>query len=211
MFPGSLDELATTPRADENLELLSLALRPGLTADAALYERVVRDVGLIRALEPAVAHINYFFGRSDGRGVLLDTQPATNDEMASGSYHAWDCINAYFGLRGTRVYTGIDFAFVELKGIYGMDEVVPLYAALPGVLGVEPNGLAGDGPTICATEEGDTIHWVFVDASGDCFAGCYEHAYYYFTTTMGGDLVRHTDPGDWLALYGPAAGTTCRR
>ena len=48
---GSAEELALTPRADTNLELLALSLDVGhLTATQVTYERVVADIGALRAV-----------------------------------------------------------------------------------------------------------------------------------------------------------------
>ena len=57
---GSVEQLAQTPRADFNLELLALSLEPGnITASQALYDRVVADVTAMRRLAPELADVDF--------------------------------------------------------------------------------------------------------------------------------------------------------
>lgn len=188
---ASAGELASTPRADVNLELLALKLSPGkIVADQAIYERVVRDVGAIRAMQPALATIA-FFPRTDGRSVDLQVSLATGMQMQAGTYHAWDCLNDAYGAAMPFDFLRVgnaddEFVSFKLKGIYATDRLAMEYARLPGVLTVDGNNLEGDGPTICATTGDATWHYVFDAAGGDCPAGCTTHAYQHFTTEPGG-------------------------
>ena len=130
-----------------------------------------------------------------------------------GTYHAWDCLNAHLVLQGTRFSRYSAIVDLTLKGLYGGRALVVAYARLPGVTRVDLNASVGDGPTICATEEGDLIHWVFDDASGDCPAGCGSHDYYYFTTRSTGPPLSlghwmgGTPAPDWVARYGRRSAT----
>jgi len=92
--PGP-EELGQTPRADENLELLALAHSDGVVADQAIYDRIVRDVSAMRALEPAIANIGYF-ARYEPRKLLLEVSEATFSRMQQGDYSAWDCLNSAY-------------------------------------------------------------------------------------------------------------------
>src|SRR6187402_2787929 len=47
--------IASTPRADTNLELLALRLSSGVVAEQAIYDRVVRDVAAIREADPSLS------------------------------------------------------------------------------------------------------------------------------------------------------------
>jgi hypothetical protein len=186
-------ELAATPRADVNLELLALKLSPGkIVADQATYDRVVRDVGAIRAMHPELARIP-FTSFNDGRRLELTVPIETGLQMQDGTYHAWDCLNDTFGATLPAEYIRVgaadeEYVWLTLKGIYANALLAAEYARLPGVTSTTGNALGGDGPTICAAAEGTTWHLVFDGAFGDCPAGCIDHAYRHFTTEPGGTV-----------------------
>ena len=186
-------ELAVTPRAEINLELLALKLSTGrVVADQSIYDRVVRDVGAIRAQQPQLAGIK-FFPRHDGRTLILTVPLATSDQMQQGSYHAWDCLNATFGAAMPFEFIRIGsstnvFVAIKLKGIYAMERIAGEYRGLPGITGVDASSIGGDGPTICVTTSATTWHYVFDAASGDCPAGCTAHSYTHLTTESDGKL-----------------------
>jgi hypothetical protein len=190
---ASASELAATPRANTNLELLALKLSPGkLVADEATYQRVVRDVTAIRAAHAELAAISYFT-YSDGRTLGLELPTATADQIEAGTYHAWDCLNATYGAKAPFEIIRLGssptaFLYLELEGIYAMDQLAKEYAKLPGVTGADGNAVGGDGPTICATGGPSTWHLVFDAASGDCPAGCIDHAFRHFTTEPDGAI-----------------------
>ena len=58
------------------------------------------------------------------------------------------------------------------------------------------SGQWGAGPTICAARDGDLIHYVFDDASGDCPAGCIHHDYTHYTADADGEV---TWSGEWAS------------
>jgi hypothetical protein len=186
-------EIAATPRADTNLELLALQLSPGrFTAEQAIYDRVVRDVSAIRAAEPSLADIAYW-PNDDGRGLFLElADQGTLMAMQAGSYHAWDCLNQTF-IETKLVLNNPSGQFspeatLTLKGIYAIPLLAAEYGKLPGIKSAAPESSGGDGPTICVTPSTDVWHYVFDRAGGDCPAGCTTHEYHHFTTTRAGEL-----------------------
>ena len=189
--PGlpSAAEIAATPRADQNLELLALRIAGGIVADQGTYDRVVRDVGAIRELDDRVAGIQYF-PQGDGKSIGLAPDAATYTAMHAGQYRAWDCLNQTYVVTDT-VFQDAKPPFeanvyLTLKGIYDITTVVMQYGALVGVKAFDNGPDGGDGPTICVTRESDVWHYVFDQAGGDCPSGCTEHTYYHFTTTAAG-------------------------
>ncbi len=188
----SAADLASTPRADQNLELLALKFSDDVIADQSVYDRLVRDVGAIRAQDPSVKSIGYF-APNDGKTLLLTVDFPTLTQMQNGSYHAWDCLNAAYGLTGITPLpasnpTFENYVTVELKGIYRLNLLGEQYAKLAGVSDAGPSSGGGDGSSICVTREEDTWHYVFDEAGGDCPAGCTEHAYTHFTTDLAGTV-----------------------
>lgn len=189
----SADQIAATPRANTNLELLALKLSTGVVADQAIYDRVVRDVPAIGAQAPELMGISYY-PPDDGRTLLLTVDPNVLGEMQQGTYHDWDCLNDSYVLDQTTLSAAevagfSSFATLQLKGIYAIDQVATQYGTLRGIVSAEQGAGAGHGPTVCLTAEGELWHYVFDQASGDCIAGCIDHVYTHFTTAADGTVV----------------------
>ena len=180
-------DVTVTPRADTNLERMALKFSSQFVADQAIYDRFVRDVGAIRIADPSIADIQYF-AQDDGQALLLSVDSDTLHAMQAGEYHDWDCLNQALGLVQTSFdeFASSSSALLTLKGIYDLQKLGPKYDALPGVKGSGPNSGGGDGSTLCVTQQGDTWHYVFDRASGDCLAGCIEHSYTHFATDAAG-------------------------
>lgn len=186
----SAPEIASTPRANTNLELLALKFSTNIVAEQAIYDRLVRDVGAIDAVVATVAGIAYF-PPYDGRALLLSIDAEAFSEMQQKRYTDWDCLNqAYVTKRidfSPATVPGFSpFVTLTLKGIYELTQVAAQYAALRGIKSAGPNTGGGDGPTICVKREGDLWHYVFDQASGDCLAGCIDHVFTHFTTNAAG-------------------------
>jgi len=199
-------EIASTPRADFNLELLALKLSPGkVVADQAIYDRVVRDVGAIRALQPAIATVG-FFPPNDGRTILLAMTREISEQMQRGDYHDWDCLNTTYGASTPFDFvSAFDSVFgvaIKLKGTYSIALLDLEYGRLPGVKSAEPGVAGGDGPTICVTPGPTTWHYAFDAASGDCPGGCTEHHDWHFATEGDGTV---TPLGSWNSQDGMPA------
>ena len=173
-LPGKPAELNRTPRADTNLELLALALSDGLTADQAIYERLVRDVAGVRSMEARLKRVQYR-PRYDGKTLVLRFSEAASALFAQGTYRYWDCANDRFGFESA-VAIAPDLVKVRLKGIYDLEKIASVYARLPGVVSAEPdeNAAHDDGATILVTREGDAWHYVFRTPRANAF--------YYFAT-----------------------------
>jgi len=180
------EQLATTPRANTNLELLALKFSKGVVAEQEIYDRLVRDVALITAQNNSISEIAYF-PPHDGKELLLIADARAFGEMQAGTYRAWDCLNDSYGVEAVSTNPGtLAFALLTLEGIYNLDLVSKQYAALPGIKSADPNIGGGDGPTICVVREDSQWHYVFDRAGGDCPAGCTEHEYTHFTVTTAG-------------------------
>jgi hypothetical protein len=189
---GTPEEIAATPRADTNLELLALQLeRNGVTASQRAYDRVVADVTAIRDAVPELADVGYFAG-DDGKQLVLDPDDKTAMSIVAGEYSAWDCLNDFYGveaLQVQRLQLGGTFVLLTLKGIYALDQLSNLYGQLPGIESVGSNVGGGDGPTICARRSADgmdRIEYVIDRAGGDCPAGCNTHDARLFESTAPG-------------------------
>jgi len=193
----SAEELALTPRADGNLELLALALEPErVVASQETYDRLVSDVGAIRALQPALAEVEYL-AFDDGRHIQLEWSLAAAQAFGDGVYTAWDCLNGAYGLTGFSAHDQtID---LDLEGNYNLSHVLERYEQLPGVTDGFYGGGSVDGPTICVLRDGARQDYVFDDTGGYCPTDCTEHHAYHFSSDAAGQL---TALAEWDSTTG---------
>lgn len=177
-LPGTPQDIAATPRPDENLELLALRLSDSVTADEATYQRLVRDLASIRALEPAVRSIGYF-SPFHGEALYVSFDDPQYAKVRDRDYHAWDCLNEHLNVTSVSPTSrnGVSLTF---KGRFNVPKLAALYSKLPGVRFAEPVLAIGGGSTIYVTTSAGAWHYVFANATGDCVAGCMETDAYYF-------------------------------
>jgi hypothetical protein len=204
-------EIAATPRADGNLEMLALWIGKKLTAPQAYYDRIVRDVGAIRAKAPELARVQ-FTPLYSGTSLMLQVTAAALQEMRNKTYQPWVCANRLYGAREDKFnLSGFgDLVVLEFKGRYNEDLLAEEYGRMPGVRAAQRNTLGGIGgpwQTICATPEGDTWHYVFAAPQG---ASGVSGTYHHFSTAADGSVTAlgsHALAGgaaplpDWVTKY----------
>jgi hypothetical protein len=190
--PGPLghpEDLAATPRADENLEFLALVLEPdAVVVSQATYERVVADVAAIRALVPELAPIEYR-PPHDGRSAWISFGSIAVDVWAMGAFSGLDCLNEALGATYRPAFDNFDFYYrpVSLRGIHNMPLVAQLYSQLPDIAAGELTGGPGDGPTWCVGRDGSDYEYVIDQAMGGCSSGCQEHEAHHFSSEVAGE------------------------
>lgn len=210
---GSADDLALTPRADANLELFALSLEPGrVTVSSSVYERVVADVGALRALSPELSDIG-FHPPHDGKTLYLGLTDVAAQSIRAGEYTAWDCLHDAYGLTSMSIRDrfGDASALIELHGIFDLPLVAELYAQLPGVKVASPDGSFDSyGSTLCAARGGDRYEYVVDAVSGDPLEGGSRVAHLFASSTPGAV----TSLGVWSSESGEPApewfGRICR-
>lgn len=171
---GTPEELAATPRADRSTELLALALGSGLTAEQALYDRLVSDLAAIRDARPELGAVDFFSPEYDGKTLLLNVEDeAAGQAMEAGTYDAWDCLNDHYGLESIQPVDPIPrpawvLVTVRLEGIYHLETLAPDYGDLPGVASASPFTVpppaapTGTLPSLCAGDGADgSVHYFF--------------------------------------------------
>ncbi len=205
---ASRGEIAATPRQFPDLERLAIKMGGTFTANPAIYARVVSEVTGIRSSHP---QLNYpYFGENDGKGIILNVDAVTFEQMKSGIYRAWDCPNNLYGLVRADYYAFTErYVLLKFKGIYNTDLLAMEYSRLPGVKSAVSDRWVGGGPDICGTIEGAEYHYVFDLASGDCPAGCINHRYFYFVSSppepprfVGEWQPQMGAAPDWMKRYG---------
>jgi hypothetical protein len=175
-IPGTRAEVARTPRTDENLELLALALSDGITAEQAIYERLLRDITAIREMKTPLKSVTYR-PQHDGRTLVLRFSETAAAMFAQRRYPFWDCVNQHYGFESAHGISP-DLVKLRLKGIYDLEKIAGAYARVPGVVSVRPDHLTStdDGATILVKREADVWHYIFRTERGDAF-------YYFITHT----------------------------
>lgn len=211
---GTPAEIASTPRKYLGLELVAMSLDGNaIVASENTYDRVVADVTSIATLNSSVSNalnaspqtsLTPPSGSMVGRTLFLTVDDVTYPSMQAGSYSAWDCLNAYYGLTTTffQTATNGNFVTVVLKGTYNTEMILGLYKALPGVVSAASGVVASDGGKgsiqhICAGKVNDAYQYAFKFGSGDCESGC---MYIEF------DCYQSTAAGVVAPLYGGVDG-----
>jgi hypothetical protein len=192
---------------DENLERLALRLSSGLYADQQVYDRLVRDVTMIRNGNPKLGSIAYV-PRQEVRVLNVYFTPSDYWRVRLSLYGNWNCLNTF--LRAAIVtHPEFDYAELTFTGLYNPDIVSKAYRDLPGVKQTEFAGTLGDSSSIYVTREAAVWHYVFDIAGGDCPSGCTEHEMHYFEVIADGRVTKiatwnansHAPPPDWATAY----------
>jgi hypothetical protein len=130
--------------------------------------------------------------------------------MKAGTYHAWDCMHARYGwaIPDGQLPLESGFAHGEPRGRFDQSTMTELYRTLPGVTSVGYNGWAGEVDQLCATREGDVMHYVFSRLTADCPGLCSGRDYTHVTIDAAGTLVdvvtaKWSDgaPPAWVTRY----------
>jgi hypothetical protein len=192
---------------DENLERLALRLSSTLYADRATYDRLVRDVSLIRARAPALKSITYIASK-DVRVLNVYFNASAFWRARAHLYRDWNCLNGFLGAEVV-FHPEFDYAELTFAGLYNPDIIAEAYRLLPGVKMTEFSGLIGDSSNIFVSREPSAWHYVFDRAGGDCPSGCTEHELHYFALTPEGRVQTTATwtaqasepPPDWATTY----------
>src|SRR5262245_52304199 len=95
---GTIEEIEATPRPDLDVEALALLLGPGVTADSAVYNRMVQDLQRIHVQRPSLAGFEFQL-YWEPTNLLMNFDPETYAEVRSGQYTDWDCLNDWYDVK----------------------------------------------------------------------------------------------------------------
>jgi hypothetical protein len=172
----------TPHRADPEAEFLAMTLTGQLRAPDEEYERIHRDLALIRAVCPGVADIKdrreY---RPDQILVRLVSDVPHDDYDALNTFYQVVDDKTYRYVTGLHLLTFCDNINIPF--------VVPEYEAFPDVQYAEPNWAFGDGDNITVTPDGTTYRYEIVHGYGDCMSGCIYHDTWLFDVEADGTVV----------------------
>lgn len=176
-------DYGASPRDNPEAEQLALEHFDSLLADDAVYERILRDLAAIRALEPNVATVIH-----DPAWLADEMIVKVTSGVATCGF---DAMNAFYQV------TDIEFLFKSGGGTWYVLHFpgrmrIPLlgtfYAALPEVQFADPNFLIGTDDDIdIFTGGGGTWTYSIDDGFHDCFDGCDCHVFWSFSVDADGD------------------------
>lgn len=186
-------DIAQSPRADPDAEILAYEATGKLLAPSEVYARVSADLQAIRAGGPAEladvqAHPNVGNAQAVVRGELgVFFSRAGFDAVETGTYRDWDCPNALYGGSAKEIVEMYSFVVLTFgRKRYNASLLAKAYQGLPEVLTVGPYVVTGDGSDICLVITGESYSYVFDHGTGDCWGPCDLHRFWGFRTEKPG-------------------------
>lgn len=201
------EDVSASPRADERIETLALALSPGLIARQADYDRIARDVAAIEAQDPSLRDFPVYVA-SAGFGhrflVYLDTPDVPTTGAAAAS---WACLNTAMGVTSIKRFLSLRpgpepwAGILTFRGLYRPEALAAVYTTLPFVRYVEADEpIGGHGSTICFEPGPSAWTYYFFDrADGVCTAGCGSHEITAYDVSTAGEVTA-------LGVWGGGSG-----
>lgn len=163
--PAGVFDYGDSPRDDAEAELLALELGGGLLATDDDYERIRRDLSLIRVAQPQVTQVR----------ATLVFEPSELLVEVDNPFDAFDELNRFYQaeVRMDAILNDLGFVLVVFPGRLNIPLIAREYAALPGVRSAEANGFAGESTQVMVQpENSDAWRYVFIQGLGDCPSGC---------------------------------------
>jgi hypothetical protein len=174
--------------SDENMELLALRLSSGLYADRQIYDRLVRDVKMIRARDHRVAAVAYS-PRQNVRVLNVYFKPYDFWRVRISLYRDWNCLNSFLGAE-VADHPEFEYAELRFRGLYNPETISKWYRDLPGVKLTEFSSMLGDSSNIYVSRQDSVWKYLFNIAGGDCLAGCTTADMHYFEVSPDGQVQR---------------------
>ena len=130
-LPGPAEDVAATPRADRDAEVLALTLNSfAIAAPQDSYEIIAADLAAIRALDPTLETVHPTCEDANMLEVRFTDELDAYQAIWSGIYESWDCHNEHFGVHTVSRIEGTAF-WLMYSGVFGAP-IVEFYERLPG-------------------------------------------------------------------------------
>jgi hypothetical protein len=165
-----------------------------LTLTQALYDRIARDLYLIRAAYPALVSETHSPAWVPNRLIVSVQNP-------QGSLYV--CHNVYYQVTSIQPLFSTWYT-VNFAGKINVERLAQIYQANAGVSFAEPDGYIGGQnfwrPTIMG---GGIWRWSIDDGFTDCTDGCDCHRYYVIDTDEPGNvmLISYTEQGQPWCVF----------
>jgi WD40 repeat protein len=186
----------------EESDQLVLEATGAFTQPSDLSAEVATELEAIRGAYPEVGDISVFPSWAMN-AVLARFENSAYAAYQSGSYTAWDELNARYGLVEVDMLSpSLGIIALRFSGHFNGPLLAKEYSTVPGLRYAEPNYIGGDGSDVCLCIDGDAHIYVFDEGGGDCPAGCTEHTYWAFRVRVEGATAEVEPLGRWEASYG---------
>lgn len=187
---ASAAELASTPRANTDLEALAIESTGAFIADEYTYRRIESDYAQLRDTSTGLLLFG-FIPEQEPSSLIVEVSDA-------GVYADLECLN--FTYRARR----IDPGSIGFFGAYDTPRLAPLYAAVPGVTRAAPNvlgvpSLCGSVSDACLEIDGGTF--TYLGMRERFLAGQCQTRWYLVTSTDGGDFLARQIQEDAAAQW----------
>jgi hypothetical protein len=203
-----------TPLPDWEAEELAMAISRELTAPRNLYNRIKKDLAMIRQeFEDEVPAVAIRFQPSWTSGsVVMKIDTTILLDSTSEAFRVFESLNSAFGFVTFR-HEWDDWYSLELDGRYNPVRLIDqFYHLVPGgiyYMGRAP-GYIFDRPEMFLARDGSIFRYFFRNAWGDCPAGCLYERIHCFSVngrrvTYHGSYNRRESPPppqpDWYSIY----------
>ena len=148
-----------------------------LTLPQANYDRIVRDIGLIRAARPELAGQTHSAAWVPNQMLVSVPDPQAADYL---------CLNTYYGVTTVAPLFSTWYT-LTFAGKVNVPALAEIYMASGAVSFAEPNGFVGGQNFWHPVDAGGGIwNWSIDDGWHDCFDGCDCHRQYSISIDAGG-------------------------
>lgn len=174
---GNEADIAASPRADVDAEVLALRLRPNeIVARQSDYTRIVRDLTTIRTNDASTATIHDAYAFLYRLSLTALFSPTGSKAIEAKTYSAWDCLNEFYGVKTTIVTDGdLRDAALLFKPLINKGPLAAVYKQLPEVddvgSGWKIEPFENPPPFMCLKDAGTTWDY-YLNTGGDISHGC---------------------------------------
>jgi hypothetical protein len=159
---------------DTEAHQIGLELVESLTLPADTYDRVARDLNLIRLAYPALA--------GEFHSPAWEPTQMLAAVIQGSDLTEYQCANTYYQMIDDDLIFssgGVDYYALTFAGKANMEALSAIYSNLPGLSFAEPNGFIGGDNRWTPTDMGGGVwKWNIDDGFMDCFDGCDCHRVY---------------------------------
>lgn len=172
-----------------------------LTLSPATYQRIVRDLDLIRTAVPGLVNQTHTLAWAPNQLIVgLQITPA---------HPGYECLNVFYQVTDRQLlFTlgNVQYWVLTFAGKINVPALAQIYNLLGDVTSAEPNGLVGGQNFYRPSDLGNgTWLWDIEDGFHDCFDGCDCHRLYLIETDADGDvtLLSYSEQGQPWCDFGP--------
>ena len=179
-----------SPREDYDAEELALEISDTIVAKQTDYDRILRDIQMIRAKGGKVRSIHVIkdFGT---KSINLRMKSEYLDAIEAGEYRGLTCINKQLGGDfGERFQTDnqIKVVFSSLMHPHKLEEIYRKHADVIDV-SAQPSIVGGGDDIRITVDENETHHYEFIHGWDGCLYDCMFKISHHYSVSKDGDIL----------------------